>query len=117
MHSSSPYWYAYVLPYNRAYMHVPVKHHYIQGANTSVPATPTTLLTRPTVAASSVGPTVPAIAKIVATTSTQAHTHSDPLAALLAMYGKEGVLNLVEERLAAQPPVQAMVELEGGPDW
>ena len=33
MQSSSPYWHAYVLPYNCAYMHVPVKHHYIQGAN------------------------------------------------------------------------------------
>ena len=35
MHSSSPYWHAYALPYNRAYMHVLVKHYYIQGANTT----------------------------------------------------------------------------------
>ena len=87
------------------------------ASSVSVPATPTTLLTRPAVATASVGPTAPAVTKSVATTSTQAHTSSDPLAALLAMYGKEGVLNLVEERLASQPPVQAMTESEAEPDW
>ena len=87
------------------------------ASSASVPATPTTLLTHPTVATASVGPTAPAVTKSVATTSTQAHTGSDPLAALLAMYGKEGILNLVKERLAAQPPIQAMTESEAEPDW
>ena len=73
------------------------------ASSVSVPATPTTLLTRPAVATASVGPTAPAVTKSMATTSTQAHTSSYPLAALLAMHGKEGILNLVEERLAAQP--------------
>ena len=71
------------------------------ASSVGVPATPTTLLTRPAAVTASVGPTAPAATKSVATTSTQAHTGSDPLAALLARYGKEGVLNLVEERLAA----------------
>ena len=87
------------------------------ASSASVLATPTTLLTRPAVATASVGPTAPAVTKSVATTSTYAYTGSDSLAALLAMYGKEGVLNLVEERLVAQPPVQAMTESEAEPDW
>ena len=86
------------------------------ASSASVPVTTTMLVTHPVVATASVGPTAPAVAKSVATTSTQAHTCSDPLAALLAMYGKEGVLNLVEERLVAQPPVQAMVKLKAEPD-
>ena len=78
-----------------ALLHLPTP----PASSLSVPATPTTLLTHPTVAMASVGPTAPAATKSVATTSTRAHT-GDPLAALLAMYGKEGILNLVEERLA-----------------
>ena len=96
-----------------ALLHLPM----LPASSASVPATPTTLLTRPAVARASVCTTAPAAAKSVATTSTQAHSGSDPLAASLAMYGKEGILNLVEESLVAQPPVQAMVESEAEPDW
>ena len=67
----------------------------------SVPATPTMLLTCTTVATAGVGPMAATVAKSVAATSTQAHTHKDPLATLHARYSKEGVLNLVEERLVA----------------
>ena len=87
------------------------------ASSASVPATPNTLLTCPAAATASVGLTAPAVMKSVATTFTQAHTGSDTLAALLAMYGKEGILNLVEERLVAQPPVQAMTKSEAEPDW
>ena len=69
------------------------------ASRASVLATPTMLLTRPTVATANVGPPAPAVAKSVATTSTQAHTRSEPLAALLVMYSKNSILNLVEERL------------------
>ena len=69
------------------------------ASSVSVLTTPTMLLPCPTVATASVGFMAATVVKGMATTSTQAHIHSDPLAALLAKYGKEGVLNLVEERL------------------
>ena len=78
-----------------ALLHLPTP----PASSASVLATPTTLLTHPTVAMASVAPMAPAVAKSMDATSAQAHTHNYPLATLLAMYGKEGILNLVEERL------------------